>query len=59
MYELKALGITASIVRMASLGTKISATLFSLHKDFKNVNGSTSFLSSKLAFISAILEKAS
>ncbi|CBF84452.1 hypothetical protein AN9017.2 [Aspergillus nidulans FGSC A4] len=57
MSGLEALGIAASIIQVADLGTKLSVKLFSFYKQFKDANESMHFLSSEIAFVSAILRE--
>lgn len=57
MSGLEALGIAASIFQVADLGNKLSVKLFSFYKQFKNANETIHFLSSEIAFVSAILRE--
>ncbi|KAJ5335491.1 hypothetical protein N7452_007894 [Penicillium brevicompactum] len=54
---LEAIGIAASIIQVAELGTKLSVKLFSFYREFKGANKSIQDLSSEVAITSAILHE--
>lgn len=55
MSGLEALGIAASIIQVADLGTKLSVRLFSFYRQVKSANESIQLLSNEIALVSAIL----
>lgn len=57
MSGLEALGIAASIIQVADLGTKLSVQLFSFYRRFKSANDSIQLLSNEVALVSAILHE--
>jgi hypothetical protein len=57
MSGLEAIGIAASIIQVADLGTKLSVKLFSLYRRVKNANDTVQLLSNELALVSAILRE--
>ncbi|CAI7595015.1 unnamed protein product [Penicillium crustosum] len=57
MSGLEALGIAASIIQVADLGTKLSVKLFSFYRELKGANESIQNLSSDVAITSAILRE--
>ncbi|KAJ6076762.1 hypothetical protein N7499_008743 [Penicillium canescens] len=57
MSGLEALGIAASIIQVADLGTKLSVKLFSLYRRVKNANDTVQLLSNEIALVSAILRE--
>ncbi|KAJ5649786.1 uncharacterized protein N7484_003509 [Penicillium longicatenatum] len=57
MSGLEALGVAASIIQVADLGTKLSVQLFSLYRRVKSANDSIQLLSNEVALVSAILRE--
>lgn len=57
MSGIEALGVAASIIQVADLGTKLSVKLFSFYRQVKNANESIQLLSNEVALISAILHE--
>jgi hypothetical protein len=57
MSGLEALGVAASIIQVADLGTKLSVKLFSFYRQVKNANESIQLLSNEVALMSAILRE--
>jgi hypothetical protein len=57
MSGLEALGVAASVIQVADLGTKLSVKLFSFYRQVKNANQSIQSLSSEIALTSAILRE--
>lgn len=57
MSGLEAIGIAASIIQVADLGTKLSVKLFSFYRRIKNANESIQLLSNEIALVSAILRE--
>jgi hypothetical protein len=57
MSGLEAIGIAASIIQVADLGTKLSVQLFSLYRRVKSANESIQLLSNEIALVSAILRE--
>jgi hypothetical protein len=57
MSGLEAIGIAASIIQVADLGTKLSVQLFSLYRRVKNANDTVQLLSNEIALVSAILRE--
>ena len=57
MSGLEALGVAASIIQVADLGTKLSVKLFSFYRRLKNANESIQLLSNEIALVSAILRE--
>lgn len=57
MPGLEALGVAASIIQVADLGTKLSVKLFSFYRQVKNANESIQLLSNEVALVSAILRE--
>lgn len=57
MSGLEALGIAASIIQVADLGTKLSVKLFSFYRELKGANESIQNLSSDVAITSATLRE--
>lgn len=57
MSGLEALGVAASLIQVADLGTKLSVKLFSFYRQAKNANQSIQSLSSDIALTSAILRE--
>ncbi|KAJ6092211.1 hypothetical protein N7467_004180 [Penicillium canescens] len=57
MSGLETLGIAASIIQVADLGTKLSVKLFSLYRRVKNANDTVQLLSNEIALVSAILRE--
>lgn len=57
MSGFEALGIAASIIQVADLGTKLSVKLFSFYRELKGANESIQNLSSDVAITSAILRE--
>ncbi|KAJ5166813.1 uncharacterized protein N7482_005594 [Penicillium canariense] len=57
MSGLEALGVAASIIQVADLGTKLSVKLFSFYRRVKNANDSIQLLSNEIALVSAILRE--
>jgi hypothetical protein len=57
MSGLEALGIAASIIQVADLGTKLSVKLFSFYRWIKNANESIQLMSNEIALVSAILRE--
>ena len=57
MSGIEALGVAASIMQVADLGTKLSVKLFSFYRQVKNANESIQLLSNEVALISAILHE--
>lgn len=55
MSGLEAVGIAASIIQIADLGTKLSVKLFTFYRQIQNVNQSIQSLSSDVALTCAIL----
>lgn len=57
MSGLEAIGVAASIIQVADLGTKLSVQLFSFYRRYKNANESIQLLSNEIALVSAILRE--
>jgi hypothetical protein len=57
MSGLEALGVAASVIQVADLGTKLSVKLFSFYRQFKNADESFQLLSNEVALTSAILRE--
>lgn len=57
MSGLEAIGIAASIIQIADLGTKLSVKLFTFYRQIQNVNQSIQSLSSDVALTCAILRE--
>jgi hypothetical protein len=57
MSGLEAVGIAASIIKIADLGTKLSVKLFSFYRQVQNVNQAIQHLSSDVALTCAILRE--
>lgn len=57
MSGLEALGVAASIIQVADLGTKLSVKLFSFYRQVKNASESLHLLSNEIALVSAILRE--
>ncbi|CAG8907281.1 unnamed protein product [Penicillium egyptiacum] len=57
MSGLEAVGIAASIIQVADLGTKLSVKLFSFYRRVKNANDTVQLLSNEIALVSAILRE--
>lgn len=57
MSGLEALGIAASIIQVADIGTKISVKLFAFYRQLNHANESVQLLSNEVALISAILRE--
>lgn len=57
MSGLEALGVAASVIQVADLGTKLSVKLFSFYRQLKNANESIQLLSNEIALVSAILRE--
>ncbi|KAJ9301502.1 hypothetical protein DTO271G3_1637 [Paecilomyces variotii] len=57
MSGLEAIGVAASIIQVADLGTKLSVRLFSLYRRFKDADQSLRDLSSDVALTCAILRE--
>jgi hypothetical protein len=57
MSGLEALGVAASIIQVADLGTKLSVKLFSFYRQVKNANESIQLFSNEIALVSAILRE--
>jgi histidyl-tRNA synthetase len=57
MSGLEAIGIAASIIQVAELGTKLSVKLFSFYRELKGANQAIQDLSSDVAITSAILHE--
>lgn len=57
MSGLEAIGVAASIIQVADLGTKLSVQLFSFYRRYKNANESVQLLSNEIALVSAILRE--
>ena len=57
MSGLEAIGVAASIIQVADLGTKLSVKLFSFYRQVKNANESIQLLSNEVALMSAILRE--
>ncbi|KAJ5536592.1 hypothetical protein N7513_009778 [Penicillium frequentans] len=57
MPGLEALGVAASIIQVAELGTNLSVQLFSLYRRVKSANDSIQLLSNEVALVSAILRE--
>lgn len=57
MSGLEAVGIAASIIQIADLGTKLSVKLFTFYRKLQNVNQSIQSLSSDVALTCAILRE--
>lgn len=57
MSGLEALGVAASIIQVADLGTKLSVNLFSFYRRVKSANDSIQVLSNEIALVSAILRE--
>jgi hypothetical protein len=57
MSGLEAVGIAASIIQVADLGTKLSVQLFSFYHRVKNANDTVQLLSNEVALVSAILRE--
>lgn len=55
MSGLEAIGIAASLIQVAELGTKLSVKLFSFYRELKGANESIQDLSNDVAITSAIL----
>ncbi|KAJ5690634.1 hypothetical protein N7462_005026 [Penicillium macrosclerotiorum] len=57
MSGIEALGIAASIIQVADLGTKLSIQTFSFYRRVKNANEFVQLLSNEIALVSAILRE--
>lgn len=57
MSGLEAIGIAASIIQVADLGTKLSIKLFTLYREIKNANQATKDLASDVSLTCAILRE--
>lgn len=57
MSGLEALGVAASIIQVADLGTKLSVKLFSFYRQVKNADESIQLLSNEIALVSAIFRE--
>jgi hypothetical protein len=57
MSGLEAVGIAASIIQVAELGTKLSVKLFSFYRELKGANKAIQDLSNEVAITSAILRE--
>ncbi|RWQ93799.1 hypothetical protein C8Q69DRAFT_474930 [Paecilomyces variotii] len=57
MSGLEAIGVAASIIQVADLGTKVSVRLFSLYRRFKDADQSLRDLSNDVALTCAILRE--
>jgi hypothetical protein len=57
MSGLEVIGVAASIIQVADLGTKLSVKLFSFYRQVKNANESIQLLSNEVALMSAILHE--
>lgn len=57
MSRLEALGIAASIIQIADIGTKISVKLFSFYRQIKNADQAIQSLSSDVALTCALLRE--
>lgn len=57
MSGLEAVGVAASIIQVADLGTKLSVQLFSFYRRYKNANETIQLLSNEIALVSAILRE--
>lgn len=57
MSGLEAIGVAASIIQVADLGTKLSVRLFSLYRRFKDADQALRDLSSDVALTCAILRE--
>jgi hypothetical protein len=57
MSGLEIIGVAASIIQVADLGTSLSVKLFSFYRRVKNANETIQLLSNEVALISAILRE--
>ncbi|KAJ5502882.1 hypothetical protein N7463_005756 [Penicillium fimorum] len=57
MSGLEIIGIAASIIQVADLGTSLSVKLFSFYRRVKNANETIQLLSNEVALVSAILRE--
>ncbi|OQE41975.1 hypothetical protein PENCOP_c004G01109 [Penicillium coprophilum] len=57
MSGIEIIGIAASIIQVADLGTSLSVKLFSFYRRIKNANETIQLLSNEVALVSAILRE--
>ncbi|KAJ5964897.1 uncharacterized protein N7479_004773 [Penicillium vulpinum] len=57
MSGLEIIGVAASIIQVADLGTSLSVKLFSFYRRVKNANETIQLLSNEVALVSAILRE--